>query len=366
MNVADIAACIEGLAPVGFAYDWDRVGLRIGDPTTKVKRVLVALTLTPAAWAAARKRNVHLIVTHHPPMWEPLSTLRTDHPETRLWLEIAQSGVACYTAHTNLDVAPGGVNDVLAERLGVEDTRPLFPVAQGSFVKLVTFVPDRHLAVVRQAVCDTGAGKIGEYAQCSFSSEGTGTFLPSEKAKPFSGKRHVVNEESERRLEILVQAARLSDAIEGLNSAHPYDEVAYDIYPIKNADASIGIGLAGHLPKSVSLADFSKSVRAALNVQHIRAVGKAKQRIKTVAVMGGAGGGQIPHVPEGIDAFVTGDVKYHEAQSALDRGLAVIDGGHHGTEKWIVGHLAAYLRRELKSLNVSTYMEPDPFLAVVE
>jgi len=366
VTVAEVIGVIDALAPPGYAFDWDRSGLRIGAPDKKVKNILVTLTVTPDAFKAAKKNKADLIVAHHPPLWEPLTTLRTDNIETELWVDVAASGMACYAAHTNLDIAPNGVNDVLADKLGLVNRSPLFPTPHVNLVKVVVFVPDTHVATVREAMAAAGAGLIGEYASCSFSVGGTGTFLPSEKTDPHSGKRSVVNEEPERRMEMQVHEARLAGVVDAMKEAHPYEEVAFDVYPMNNPDPYIGLGVRGELEKSMSFDAFSKMVREALKTQHVRTIGAMRSSITTVGVMGGAGGSMIANVPDGIDAFVTGDVTYHDAQHALDRGLAVVDAGHNGTEKWIVPHLAKYLRGKLKDAKVATFTEPDPFHAVVE
>jgi dinuclear metal center YbgI/SA1388 family protein len=364
VRVSDVCEAMEKWAPSGYAFAWDRTGLRIGDPNASVKSVLVCLTVDETAFRAAKKARACLIVSHHPVMWEPLKVLRTNNPQTRLYLDLAKAGIACYGSHTSLDIVADGVNDVLANRLGLQRVRPLFPIDHAAQIKLVTFVPESHLETVRNAVCDAGAGTIGAYTHCSFSAPGTGTFLPSEGTKPFSGKKHKVNEELERRFEVLVNEALFSRVLSALKAAHPYEEVAYDIVQLKNRDASIGLGRIGELSKKVSLEKFASLVRRALQIEHVRVTGDLRRGIRTVAVMGGAGGSSVMQVPGDVDTFVTGDLKYHDAHDALLRGLSVIDAGHHGTEKWCVPAIAEYLKRALKGLRVHTYMEKDPFVCI--
>ena len=366
MKVRDIGAIVSELAPESYAYTWDRVGLRVGDPSAEVKGILVVLSVTPAAVAAARKAKANLIVAHHPPLWDPIKVLRTDDPETRLWVEMAHEGIACYAAHTNLDVVPGGVNSVLAERVGLTNTRILFPAPHAAMLKLVAFVPESHLKVVREAVCAAGAGVIGDYTQCSFSSEGIGTFLPGEGTTPFSGKKNAVNEEPERRFEVLLPKARLAPVLKALFVAHPYEEVAYDLVQLENTADDIGLGLVGELPKSMTLNAFAAHVRDALGVSHVRLAGARVRRVKTVAVLGGSGGGEIAKVPAGIDAYVTGDVKYHDALLAEDKGFAVVDAGHHGTEAPMIPVWAKWLRQRLRAtgIRVAAYAEPETFRVV--
>lgn len=364
MIVQDVCKVMDDWAPPGLAYAWDKVGLRIGRPDTPVTGVVVALTVTVEVLALARRVGAEMIVTHHPPLWRPLDVLRMDDPQTRLFVDIASSGVACYAAHTNLDLVPDGVNRVLAERLGLTECRPLLKAPQAAQVKLVTFVPESHLAAVRDAVCAAGAGVIGNYTHCSFSAEGVGTFHPLEEARPFSGERRKLNEEKERRFEVVAPKARLEAILEALEAAHPYEEVAYDVVLLENRDRSVGLGVRGVLSGELRLDDFAARVREALEVGHVRIVGPGDHRVRCVAVIGGAGAGEVRHVPREVDVLVTGDVTYHHAVDAATRGLALIDAGHGGTEKFIVPAMAERLQRELPSVQVTPFVEPDVFRMV--
>ena len=355
---------METWAPSSHAYPWDRVGLQVGHPKAPVSRVLVTLSVTHGAVKAAKRKRAQLIVSHHPPIWEPLRDLRTDRPRTKLLLDMVQSPIACFAAHTNLDVAPRGVNAILADRLALVNRTPLFPVPHAKQVKLVTFVPEDHLDTLRRALCDAGAGTIGDYDQCSFSTPGEGTFRPGHGANPTTGQKYKINKEPERRLEILTPVARLAPVLEALLKAHPYEEVAYDVVELQNTDPTISLGIQGELKSPMKLEDFAGFVRRSLEIAHVRVSGPLKKSVKTVAVMGGAGGGNVDQVPDSADVFVTGDVKYHDALDAIERGLAIVDAGHHGTEKWIVPAIAGQLKKSLKGLAVSTYVEPDPFTVV--
>ncbi|MDQ1257762.1 MAG: cyclohydrolase 1 type 2 [Candidatus Hydrogenedentes bacterium] len=366
MIVRDVCDVVERLAPLGFAYEWDRSGLNIGDPGAEVDCVLVALTVTRPVLDAACKAGAQMIVSHHPVLWEPLKTLRTDDPATRLCLDLAQAGIACYAAHTNLDVTPGGVNDILADRLGLRNRAPLFPMPRDGQVKLVTFVPESHLDAVRDAVCAAGAGVIGPYTHCTFSAPGTGTFHPSEAANPYSGEKNRINEEPERRFETLVTAARLPWVLDALRAAHPYESVAYDVVCLDNRDPAIGLGVRGELEQPVALDVFARQACAALEVSHVRVSGDPGRMVQRVAALGGAGGGEAARVPAGIDVYLTGDIEYHDARAAEERGLAVVDAGHAGTEKWIVPELARYIEHALPSLRVETFAEPETFRVVTE
>ncbi len=364
MKVSDVIAVMDAWAPPALAYAWDKSGLATGDPGARVTTALTCLTVTREAFAAAQRARAQMIVSHHPLIWEALTTLRRDNAHAALCMDIAADGIACYSAHTNLDVVMDGVNHALARRLGLQETKTLFRVPQAEQWKLVVFVPDTHLAAVRDAVSAAGAGGIGNYTHCSFSAPGTGTFKPSASANPFAGKKLVLNEEPERRFETIFPKHALANVLAAMQSAHPYEEVAYDLVKLENNDPNVSLGLCGQLPKTLTLTAFAEFVRKKLCIAHVRMVGNPKRKIRSVAVMGGAGGSSAADVPDGVDVFVTGDVKYHEALDAAARGLAVIDAGHHGTELPIVSLMAGHLKAALPKLRVKTYLEPDPFLAV--
>jgi dinuclear metal center YbgI/SA1388 family protein len=363
-RVRDIVEAMDRWAPPQLAYEWDRAGLALGHPSDRVTGVLTCLTVTRDAFRAAKTARANFIVAHHPLIWDPLKTLRSDDAHAALVLDLAQAGFGCFSAHTNLDVAGLGVNAVLAAKLGFAETSPLFPVPQAEMWKLVTFVPESHLHKVRMAVSAAGAGGIGNYTHCTFSAPGVGTFMPAESASPFSGEKLKLNEEPERRFETIFPKHLRVQVLAALRDAHPYEEIAYDLYKLENGDPSISLGLRFELPKPLTLAALAESVRKKLGLKHVRYTGGAKARVRRVAVMGGSGGSSAANVPGDVDVFVTGDVKYHEALDAQERGLAIIDAGHHGTELPVVSSMASHLKALLPKLRVKPYLEPDPFTVI--
>ena len=365
-RVRDIVAIMDAWAPPQLAYEWDRAGLALGSPDDTVRGVLTCLTITSGAFAAAKKVRATFIVAHHPLIWEPLKSLRGDDAQAALCVDLAKAGIGCYSAHTNLDVAHAGVNHALADALGFTDTSPLFSIPHAEIWKLVTFVPESHLANVRDAVCAAGAGGIGDYTHCTFSAPGTGTFLPLADADPFSGKKFKLNEEPERRFETIFPKHALHVVLSALRKAHPYEEPAYDLLKLENPDPQASLGLRSTLAKSIKLAAFAEFVRKRLGLSHLRYSGKSTASVKNVAIMGGAGGSSAGRVPGDVDVFVTGDVKYHDAVDAMERGLAIIDAGHHGTELPIVNAMSSRLRDALPKLPVTPYLEPDPFVAIAK
>jgi hypothetical protein len=224
-------------------------------------------------------------------------------------------------------------------------------------------VPESHLAQLRDAVSAAGAGVIGAYTHCSFSAPGVGTFLPDEGAQPFCGETGRVNEEPERRFETLVPKPRLGAVLRAMFQAHPYEEVAYDVLPLENTDAAVGLGRVGELPGAMERGAFVEHVRKRLSPAPVRAVSPGTdQPVRRVAVLGGSGGDQVARIPLDVDAYVTGDVKYHDALAAQARNLLVVDAGHHGTEIPVLPEIARRLSAALEGLSVTVIGGADPFV----
>lgn len=360
-RVQDVGRAVEELAPVSLAYSWDRSGLAVGAPSAEVSSVLFALTLTDEVVDAAGRAGAEMVVLHHPPIWELLRSIRYDDPLTRPLLALVRLNMACYSAHTNLDLAEGGVNDALADRLGLAVRGPLISAPQAGLRKLVAFVPESHLDAVRDAVCTAGAGTIGAYTRCTFSAPGVGTFEPGAGAQPYAGEVGRLCEEPERRFETLVPAARVDAAVDALLRAHPYEEAAYDVYTVEGTDPAVGLGRLGVLPKPVKLATFAEQVKTALKTPHVRYVGPPDRDVQCVGVIGGSGGSELGRVPDGVDVIVTGDVKYHDASDACRRGLAVVDAGHAASELPVLDVLEKRVQRALPGLRTACYEEPELF-----
>jgi dinuclear metal center YbgI/SA1388 family protein len=250
--------------------------------------------------------------------------------------------VAVAACHTNADVAEPGVSDALAEALDVAVAGVLHETSAGEQVKLVTFVPPEATVKVIDAVANAGGGVIGEYTHCSFRVRGTGTFHPSDRAHPAVGERGVLNEVEEDRVEIVVPREYLGRAVEALVDAHPYEEPAYDLYPLASPGGH-GLGRLGHLPEPSAAAEFARHCGERLR-STVRFAGDPEKRIRRVGLCGGSGASLIPDaLRAGADAYVTGDLKHHQALDAAAAGLVVIDAGHHGTEWPFVPMLGARL-----------------------
>jgi dinuclear metal center YbgI/SA1388 family protein len=333
MQVRDVMGVVDRLAPFDLAEPWDHVGLQVGSPDDEVRGVLVALEVDDAALDEARRQDCDLLLVHHPLIFDPLERLSDDSEPGRLALRAARDGVAVIAAHTNLDKARGGIADVVAEMLGLEAAAPLAPAAADA-LKLVGFVPADDADLVRKAVFAAGAGVIGGYEHCSWAVEGQGTFFGREGAEPTLGRAGRDETVSELRLEV-VFPRRLKRRVTGAYvAAHPYEEPAYDLYPVENEVATLGLGRLGVLPDAQPLAAFAADVAAVLRLPSLRYAGDGARPVKRVAVLPGSGAEAIARgVAQVADVLVTGDVKYHEARAAQAQGLALVDAPHGATEQ---------------------------------
>jgi dinuclear metal center YbgI/SA1388 family protein len=368
MHVRDVIAAIDRLAPFALAEPWDHVGLQVGSPGDALKApgpgdtrtagaspgpeggapvVLVALEVDDAVLDEARRLGAAVVVVHHPLIFDPLERLSDDTHAGRLALRAAREGVAVIAAHTSLDKARGGMADVVAGMLGLEAAQPLQPAA-ADVLKLVGFVPEDDVDLVRKALFASGAGVIGEYEHCSWSVGGQGTFFGGEGTEPAAGSAGRDEKVDELRLEV-VFPRRLRRRVAGAYvAAHPYEEPAFDIIPLENEIASLGLGRLGALPAPATLEALAAEVAAVLRLPSVRYAGDAGREVRRVAVLPGSGAEAIARgVAQVADVLITGDVKYHEARAALAQGLALIDAPHGVTEQAGLLRWAESLRDEL-------------------
>lgn len=324
-------------APAWTAESWDRVGLVTGHPGQPAARIRTALELTPELLDTAIASRIDLLLLHHPPLFKPLTTLRNDRPATARLLAAAQAGLALFAAHTNLDAAPGGVNDALAGALGLVDTSPLEPVGGNGLRKLVVFAPPEHAERIASAMFAAGAGRIGEYRRCSFACEGIGSFLAPPDSDPFLGSPGDEARVDELRLETVVPAARAADVVRALLDAHPYEEPAWDLYPLEQAPSGCGLGRVGRLAEPLSGRRFVAQAAAALEAPLAAWAGPLPDRLERVAVLGGSGGDYLARArAAGAQVLVTGEARYHDAEAARDLGVGLVTLGHFPTENLVV------------------------------
>lgn len=361
-----IIRTLERLAPPHYAVPDDKIGLQVGSLNRDVRRVLVALDVTSAVVAEAVKLGAELIVAHHAFIYRPFAHLRTDTPAGALAAELLRHDLAVYIMHTNLDAAEGGINDWMADALGLEGRTVLEEVHHERLFKLVVFVPRTHQDQVRDALFAAGAGWIGNYSHCSFNVDGIGTFLPREGADPFLGQTGRLERAEEVRIETVVPDGIRRQVIEAMLRAHPYEEVAYDLYPMELKGRTVGLGRVGMLPEPEPLDAFAERVKRGFDVPFVRVVGDGSRPVRKVAVLGGSGSRYVKRALQaGADVMVTGDIDYHTAMDAAAAGLAIVDPGHHA-EKILKPRLTAWLQEQLAAEGYATEViaatsEADPF-----
>jgi dinuclear metal center YbgI/SA1388 family protein len=348
-TVRQVTKALEELAPLTLAESWDKVGLQVGDPNRPVKKVMLSLDSNDEGVIdEAIAKGVDLIIAHHALIFKPVGTIRTDTPYGRKLQKLLANNISVYVAHTNLDIAEGGINDILASRLHLENVEVLSRVHNTRLKKLVVFVPKTHHEQVLKAVGDAGAGWIGNYSHCTFNTPGTGTFVPQEGTSPYIGEQGVLEKVEEVRLETIVSDLNQDKVIQAMLAAHPYEEVAYDIYPLEIMGKELGVGRVGDLVQEMTLKQFAEFVKQQFGAEHARVVGPHDRMVKRVAVLGGSGEEYYPEaVRKGADVFVTGDIRYHYAQDALADGLCMVDPGHN-TEKICLPSLQAYLEAKCR------------------
>ena len=335
-RVADWTALIEAQYPLRHAASWDNAGLQVGSGSDPVSGVLIALDVTEAVLDEAATVGADLLITHHPLLFRPLARLTPDTAAGALALAAARRGIAVYAAHTNFDVAEGGTTSPVVDILGLEAVRPLKGQSDTAdeICKLTTFVPSDDTPAVIAALGAAGAGEIGEYAECTFRVPGTGTFRPSAEANPAVGERGERNEVAEDRLEVEVPRSRLAAVIAALWDAHPYEEVAYDVYELlDDRPAGRGLGRIGDLPETITLRTVADRLARELPAPHLRLAGDPAVPVRRVAACGGAGDGLIDDArAAGADVYITGDLRHHPTLDALTAGMALIDAGHYAME----------------------------------
>jgi dinuclear metal center YbgI/SA1388 family protein len=362
LTVATVVAYLKGLAPPALAASWDNVGLLLGDEAAPVRRILTCLTVTPDSAAEAVEAGAQLIVSHHPILFRAVQRLTAADPEGKMLLSLARAGIAVYSPHTAFDNTPGGINDLLAQRLGLTDVAPLRRRTAAPQCKLVVFVPDADLQRVSDAVFAAGAGHIGQYSQCSFRLPGTGTFFGSDATNPTVGQKGRREEVNEWRLEVICPEASVSEIIAALRRAHSYEEPAFDVYPLKAMPSGAGEGRTGQLPRPLPLRELAQAVKTALGAQAVPAAGDPAKPIERVALACGAAGEYLADaVRVGAGAFLTGEMRFHDLLAAQAQGVGVLLPGHYATERCGMEDLAGRLKKQFPEAEVwASRKERDP------
>lgn len=347
-RVGDFYNEINRIAPFSMAESWDNSGLLIGSMDREVEKVLLALDATHHVVDEARQIGASLIITHHPVIFSAIKSMTAESIPYRA----AAAGLSVISAHTNLDIAHGGVNDRLTELLGLNDIDSLDVTQRIPYRKIVVFVPQPHVDIVYSAMAKAGAGTLGNYSGCAFAMEGTGCFMPGKGSHTAIGGIEQLETVAEQRVEMILPSSKTQEIIQAMKAAHPYEEPAYDIFETHAITEILSIGRTGSLPSALQPRQLAQLVKERLAAPGVKLV-SGRQDILRVAVCGGAGGYLVGHAAQaGAQALVTSELKHHELLEATALGLTVIDAGHFHTENIIMDPLRKQLSESFPSCDI--------------
>ena len=333
MILSQLTSYLETIAPLSYQEDYDNAGLIVGNPRKEIQKALISLDCTEEIVDEAIQNGCDVIISHHPIVFKGLKKFNGSSYVERVVIKAIKNDVAIYAIHTNLDHVLNGVNGKICEVLGIRDASILFP--RGNILKkLITFCPVAHADSVRNSLFEAGAGKIGNYSECSFNVNGTGSFKAGGNTNAFVGEKGLRRYEEEVRIEIIYSIEKERQILVALHESHPYEEVAYDIYSISNSHTQVGAGMIGNLPSETDELEFLSHVKNKLNAKVIRYTALRNKKIKRVAVCGGSGSFLLKQaIQAGADIFITADYKYHEFFDA-DKKIVIADVGHFESEQF--------------------------------
>ena len=366
-TVADLLAWMDRFAPKALAEPWDNVGLLMGDPASGIERVMTCLTVTASTASEAIEAEAGAIVSHHPIFFKATKTLRADSPGSGFLWRLARAGVGVLSPHTAFDNTDGGINDGLARRFGLVDVAPLRVRPPGEWFKLVVFAPQAERDTILEAAFEAGAGRLGEYSECSFSGDGLGTFRGSDRSNPTIGQPGRRESVAECRIEMLCPSSDRAGVLAAVRAAHSYEEPAIDLIRIEPTwGATSGSGRIGVLAQPEPLGRFAARVASILKAPGTQFVGDPDRLVARVALCCGAGDDFLGDAHQkGADVYLTGEARYHRALEAESLGLGLIVAGHHATERPGVEDLAERIAAEFPALEVwASRSEADPLRLV--
>jgi len=333
MKIKEITTIIEDFAPLSYQESYDNAGLIVGNNNDEVTGILICVDCVEEILDEAIATNCNMIIAHHPIVFSGLKQLNGKNYIERTVIKAIKNNIAIYAAHTNLDNVTGGVSFKIAEKIGVKNCQILQP-KKSLLSKIITYCPTNNVEEVRQAMFNAGAGNIGNYSDCSYNIEGVGTYKAEEGANPYVGETGKLHQENETRIETIVPSYKVNSVIEKMISAHPYEEVAYDVYELENKLHTVGGGVIGELENEEEEATFLNRLKNDLKTDCIRHTNLSGKKIKKVAICGGSGSFMLADaIALGADIFITGDFKYHQFFDA-DNKIIIADVGHYESEQF--------------------------------
>lgn len=356
---------IRQIAPEYLAEEWDNGGLQVEAEKDRIERVLICLDITEEIIEEAIEQQADMIISHHPLIFKGLKQIRTYDWTGQMIRRLIKNDISAYTAHTSFDSVIGGNNDYFAELIGIQNTYPLIKNLYESFFKLAVFVPEDHFENVRKAICQAGAGNINNYRDCTFFLKGTGTFMPLENANPYIGSSQRLEYVNEYRLESIIPKSQLNHVISEMLAVHPYEEPAYDVYPLENNIGTSGLGRVGEFEEPMMMESICQLLKDKLGISEAVPYVQGKEKwIKRVALCTGSGADLIKKAyDQGCQLLITGDIKYHDAQYATQLGIGLIDAKHFYTEKIFVSNMAKKIKELLQDqvIVIESLKDREPF-----
>jgi dinuclear metal center YbgI/SA1388 family protein len=335
MKLKELCSYLDSAVPLSFQEGYDNSGLQIGLPDKDLFSAMVSLDITEEVIDETIACKCDVIISHHPLIFNGIKSLTGKSFTERILIKAIKHDIAIYSVHTNLDVLSTGVSRKMAEKLGLEEITILSP-SQNRLIKLVTYIPEAHLEKVRNALFEAGAGVIGNYDQCGFATVGTGSFRGNENTKPFTGEKGKIHFEKEIRFETILYSHLKDKVIKFLLEAHPYEEVAYDLYALENTNVEIGLGSVGKFHTPMSEDNFLNLISSVFEAKGIRYSKLTGNPVRKVALCGGSGASLLNlAICSGADAFLTADIKYHNFFEA-ENSILMVDTGHFESEKFSI------------------------------
>ena len=351
-TVKQIVDALNAFAPPQLAESWDNVGLMIGSKKQVVHKVLCALDVNLEVIDEAIREGAQVIVTHHPLLFKPIASIDYETPMGQMIQKLIKHDIAVFSMHTNFDIVTGGINDYLAEKIGLTHTTPLEVTSSETLQKLAIYVPRTHYEQVRETLVQFNTCTTGQYKGCTFSSEGIGTFVPMEGSDPYIGETNQLEVVDEVKLECMIKPGSLNALIKEIKKVHPYEEIAYDVYNLEHMRVEEGIGRVGDC-QPIEVERLIQKLKDIFDIPYVRLVAKENKMISKIALCSGSGGSFIGSAAKKADLYITGDVSFHQAQEALSKNLTVIDVGHYASENIAMKLIESYLSNYFEGIQVN-------------
>lgn len=330
IKISEFLQLFDSRVPKKLAYDWDAVGLQVGDIESELTGILTTLDVTESVVDEAISKGTNLIMSHHPMMFKPMKQIDVRSTKGRIVKKCLTHNITIYSAHTNYDRLVGGMNDKLADRLNLYHREVLVEESLTTMIKLQVFIPAAYKTPFDETLTKAGIGTIGEYQDCVYETKGIGRFTPSHEATPYIGTALEREAVEEVKLEYLITKNQMGKAIKLIHEAHPYETPAYDLIPLLNQGDTTGIGCVGNLSAPIEFSAFINQVKDVFNLDHVRVTGDAERYVQRIAVLGGSGEKFINDaLSKQADVYITGDLTFHPTQDAEIDGLNLIDAGHY-------------------------------------